>query len=219
MNSFKRCPLCGWKMRVEEEICPKCGDIQIPGMEISENETNVNIGQPNSQPLENGTTFKYKTCFKDSIDICITINGVKQISPAFILYYGTKYKGNQIIEVEIAELFIASRDTRGLDGRARIPFRPPRCNDGQVEIQFYDYILERESHAPWMIRQILEFYSDEYGLSEDFVIANGTRYYIKEIAKSQVSNVVNDKIDKSNKFCNLIAKLCLKLKNKLCFHF
>ena len=219
MKSFKRCPFCSWKMGVEEEVCPKCGGIQIPGMEIFENDTNVSIGQPNSQPLENGTTFKYKPCFKDSIDICITINGVKKIFPAFILYYGTKCKGNQIIEVEIAELFVASRDIRGLDGRARIPSRPPRCNDGQKEIQFYDYILERESQAPWMIRQILEFYSDEYGLSEDFVIANGTRYYIKEIAKSQMSNVANDKIDKHNKFCNLITKLYLKLKNKLCFHF
>lgn len=219
MKSFKRCPFCGWKMGVEEEVCPKCGDIQIPGMEIFENDTNVSIGQPNSQPLENGTTFKYKPCFKDSIDICITINGVKKIFPAFILYYGTKCKGNQIIEVEIAELFVASRDIRGLDGRARIPSRLPRCNDGQKEIQFYDYILERESQAPWMIRQILEFYSDEYGLSEDFVIANGTRYYIKEIAKFQMSNVANDKIDKHNIFCNLITKLYLKLKNKLCFHF
>ena len=46
------------------------------------------------------------------------------------------------------------------------------------------------------------------------LIAFHPGYYIKEIAKSQVSNLVNDKIDKSNKFCNLIAKLCFKIKNK-----
>lgn len=119
------------------------------------------------------------------ISITITIEGVKSIESAYIVYNCTRMydnKSNSPERIELVELFLCCMDdSRDKDGR-RIVTRP-QCNYGQMEKPFYDYISE-SCHYPE--RQVSEYYGEEYGLSQYFINANNTRYFIKHDAAKQI---------------------------------
>ena len=139
----------------------------IPGMEPGGADV-CSSYQYVAYPLKNGTIIEYKS-YRNAFSI--TINSVEAITPSYILYSGQKKCQNEIIEpVEIVELFVTPNDKRDVDGKTRLK----TCNS--FENGFYK-LIERDSLLD--IRQIVEFFCDEYGLNENFIVANNTRYYVK----------------------------------------
>lgn len=123
-------------------------------------------------PLCEGTRIEADFC---KGRFCIIIDSVKQITPSYILYNAIKYKNGVAKQVEIAELFITSCDKRGKDGKTRINIKKP-CRYHELEFPFFEFIL-KDSY-PIGIIQVCEYYGEEYGLCEDYIRANATKYYV-----------------------------------------
>lgn len=141
----------------------------IPGMEPGPLSDACIENPPKSYPLEKGTIIECEG-FRERFSI--KINTVKEITQSYILYSGQKYKNGIIEAIEIAELFVTPKDSRGDDGKTRLK----TCISGLLEGGFYD-LIKNDSLNP--AHQIIEFFCDEYGLDEHFIVANNTRYYVK----------------------------------------
>ena len=141
----------------------------IPGMEPGTLLGACIEDQSKSYPLENGTIIECDG-FRERFNIII--NSVKEITSSYILYSGLKYKNGIIEAIEIAELFVTPNDSRDDDGKTRLK----TCISGLLEGGFYD-LIENDSLNP--AHQIIEYFCDEYGLDEHFIVANNTRYYVK----------------------------------------
>ena len=141
----------------------------IPGMEMESFSDAFVENQLNTHPLEKGTIIECGG-FRESFNI--TINSIKEITSSYILYCGLKNKKGITEEIEIAELFVTPNDKRDIDGKTRIK----TCVSGVFESGFYNLI---ENDSLTSLRQIIEAFCDEYGLHENFIIANQTRYYVK----------------------------------------
>lgn len=146
-----------------------------------------------TSPLCKGTRIDADFC---KGRFCIIIDSVKTITPSYILYNAIKYKNGVAKQVEIAELFIASCDKRGKDGKTRMIYKKT-CNYRQLELPFIDFIL-KDSY-PMPITQVCEFFGEEYGISEDYIRANATKYYVLS-QKSKCSRC-GSLYDESNKQC------------------
>ena len=141
----------------------------IPGMEMEPFSDAYIENQLKSHPLEKGTIIECES-FREPFNI--TINSVKEITSSYILYSGLKNKKGVIEEIEIAESFVTPNDRRDVDGKTRIE----TCVSGMFVFDFYGFI---ENDSLISIRQIIECFCDEYGVSENFIIANNTKYYVK----------------------------------------
>lgn len=141
----------------------------IPGVEDGAISDTYIDNQFKSHPLEKGTIIRCE-CFRESFSI--TINSIIEITSSYILYSGLKNKKGITEEIEIAELFVTPNDKRDVDGKTRIK----TCISGVFESGFYN-LIENDSLSS--MRQIIEAFCDEYGLHENFINANQTRYYVK----------------------------------------
>lgn len=141
----------------------------IPGMEPGPLSDACIENPPKSYPLEKGTIIECDG-FRERFNIII--NSVKEITSSYILYSGLKNKKGITKEIEIVELFVTPNDSRDDDGKTRLK----TCISGLLEGGFYD-LIENDSLNP--AHQIIEYFCDEYGLDEHFIVANNTRYYVK----------------------------------------
>lgn len=182
MDSIKkRCLTCGWPANNGDRYCCKCGgnsfdrdDDYIPSYSL--------FGFPPCECLSNGRTIKYKPSYRDASEITLKIKNVCQVFDSYIIYAAEKIVGEHHSDIEIAELYIKGKDHRSSDG-SRIVSQ--HIVDGILEQSFFDFIAQ-DSDFP--LRQIFEYYNDEYGLSENCIRANNTLYYVltKPSCKSDV---------------------------------
>lgn len=132
--------------------------------------------------LHPNTQLKYKKPFSSLYDeeIIIVINEVNEIRSGYILYNATRcFKDRRPDEkCVVAEEFDVKTDIRGTNGI--------RINDEGFHNWnnqgFMDYVLKQEMKGnipeSIVLRQICEFFGDEYGINKNFMLSNGTRYYI-----------------------------------------
>lgn len=119
----------------------------------------------------------------------ILIKNVKEINTSYIIYDAICYYLNDEDEerIFVLEDFQVIKDRRGNDGMLRI--RGEQSESDAPSHGFVDYIIKDSFDGKsWMIRQICEFYGDEYGLSPAFLLANDTRYYIPLSNNTQFLN-------------------------------
>lgn len=203
MDSIKkRCLACGWPANNGDRYCCKCGgnsfdrdDDYIPSYSL--------FGFPPCECLSNGRTIKYKPSYRDASEITLKIKNICQVFDSYIIYAAEKIVGEHHSDIEIAELYIKGKDHRSSDG-SRIASK--HIVDGILEQSFFDFIAQ-DSGFP--LRQIFEYYNDEYGLSENCIRANNTLYYV---LTKPFSN------DDSHSFKSSIGKTTLPLDSEIGKH-
>lgn len=206
MDSIKkRCLACGWPANNGDRYCCKCGgnsfdrdDDYIPSYSL--------FGFPPCECLSNGRTIKYKPSYRDASEITLKIKNVCQVFDSYIIYAAEKIVGEHHSDIEIAELYIKGRDHRSADG-SRITSQ--HIVDGILEKSFFDFIAQ-DSDFP--LRQIFEYYNDEYGLSENCIRANNTLYYIlrKPQFNKEVCSIGKDTIPLDSVVCKHCGYICSK---------
>lgn len=167
----KRCLTCGWSANISDRYCCKCGgnsfdrdDDYIPSYSL--------FGFPPCECLSNGRTIKYKPSYHDASEITLKIKNVCQVFESYIIYAAEKIVGEHHSDIEIAELYLKGKDHRSSDG-SRIASQ--HIVDGILEQSFFDFIAQDSGFS---LKQIFEYYNDEYGLSENCIRANNTFYYV-----------------------------------------
>lgn len=139
-----------------------------------ENESHYSNHRNSNDPdcLPDGTLIYYD---REQRNLAFKIENVKEKKPSYIIYNATVIDDYgdfppHFCPIEVVELFLTGKDARYFDGHTRVSY----CVENDCS-EFFDFILEDSKLS---VRQMFEFYNDEYGISRNFVRANKTYYYI-----------------------------------------
>lgn len=171
----------------------------------------LNISEYQSLALPSKTRLKFPPELTHLGYSNIEIRSVKEIYSSYIVYNAVCHYANmdEAEELLVYEDFHVLKDIHGQDGLQRTIGNETEDND--YTRGFIDYILGNDYEGkPWMITQIFEFYSDEYGLNPSYLLANGTRYYIPSIKPKHLmrSTSYHSHNQSYNSYSDLYKPLC-----------
>lgn len=167
----RRCVNCGWPANQWDRYCCKCGRSSF----VKVNQSIPSYSHfvfPPCECLSNGTTIQYNPSLRNASKITLQIKSVRQVFESYIIYEAEKIVEELHYDIEVAELYIKGKDHRSLDG-SRIASQNEE--ERILEKSFFDFIVQDSGIS---LRQVLEYYNDEYGLSKNCIRANNTLYYI-----------------------------------------